>query len=200
MELARNSDTLGRVVANLLDRSGANILDSSSQNITTITETPNQIGDGTSVDYNNRVDVYVFYGHTEAILDRNGVDILDSLYNTINGTTGAPNGVRMYSGFISDISSRYGSSETTVVSLMSFGWDLDQYVVSSGTNTTVAFNSTDPSDIVKNGITTFQSVSGSTISWNSSSIDVSGTTVSYTFKLNTYMELLKKAIELAPSD
>lgn len=200
LELARNSDTLSRSTETLLDHLSDPILDSDSQAIFTTKQSPNQIGEGSTINYNNRVDVYVFYGQSDAILDYQGNEILDSNFEAIIGTTGAPNGIRLYSGFISDISSRYGTTETTIVSLMSYGWDLDQYVVSSGSNTTVAFNSIDPSDMVKNGVSTFATESGSMISWNTSTIEASGTIVSYTVKLNTYLELLKKSVELAPSD
>lgn len=200
VELARNSDTLGYQVENLLDYLGAAILDSSNNPISTVNQSPNQIGEGSNVNYNNRVDVYVFYGSSDAILDNNGFEILDNNSEALIGTIGSPNGVRIYTGFISDISSRYGSTETTLVTLMSFGYDLDQYVVSSGSNTTVAFNSYDPSDIVRDGLDAFATASDSDISYDASTIDDTGTVVSYTFKLNTYLELLKKSIELAPSD
>lgn len=200
LTLARNSDTRITSVGNLQDQTGANILDQTSAVITTSVDSPNQVGAGSNVDYNLRVDVYVFYGHSESIQDQNGFDILDQAFDPITGSVGAPNGARIYSGFISDISSRYGSTETTVVTLMTFGWDLDQYPVSSGSSTTVAFSSTDPSQIIKTGITSFQTASGSAISWTSSTVATTGTTVSYTFKANTYLELLKKALELAPSN
>ncbi len=60
LELARNSDTLIVSTETLQDHLSASILDSNSQTISTLSTSPNQIGDGSLVDYNNRIDAYVF--------------------------------------------------------------------------------------------------------------------------------------------
>jgi len=61
------------------------------------------------------------------------------------------------------------------------------------------FNSQDPSTIFTDLIDTFQSLGGD-LTYDSDSIEVSGTTVSYTFKFNTFLEAVKKVIELAPAN
>lgn len=200
VELARTADSLGRIANRLVDTSNVQITDNNGQTIATILESPNQIGDGSSVQYNYRVKIWVFYGRATTIQTSTYVDILDSSFNPLTATLGAPNGIVIFDGFISDIAARYGSTETTVVTLSSFGHDLDNYVVKSGSNTTVAFNSYDPSDIIRDGIDAFKLASGSPLNYEDNSVEMTGTVVSYTFKLNTYLELLKKALELAPSD
>src|SRR5690606_20761672 len=151
------------------------------------------------VNHNYRVDVWVFYGELSPILDSNGAPILDSDDNPILGQSGAPNGRRIFTGFISEIESKYGDDETTLVELTSFGFDLDQYVIETETgDTTVPCNSTDPSTIVSEAMEDFNSREGLP-KITTQSVDSTGTTVSYTFRVKPYQELLPKAVEPAPA-
>jgi hypothetical protein len=65
--------------------------------------------------------------------------------------------------------------------------------------TTVAYNSLDPSTILKRIVDDYNR-QGGTISYTSSSIDTTGSTVSYTFNTNSTLEGIKKCLELAPVD
>jgi hypothetical protein len=198
--LARNSDSRVVDFSTMLDETGAIINDENSNTILTSTESRNKVGAGSDLDHNYRVDLYVYYGEEAAILDENSLYILDENGEQIIGTTGSPNGVRRFTGFVSEINIQYGNSETTQVQLMSYGFDLDQYPVMSGANTTVAFNSYDPSNIVKGGMDLFIAQSSNTFTtYTAATIDLTGTVVSYTFKSNTYLELIKKSVELAPT-
>lgn len=197
VELARNSDSISVDIESLLDESSSEIDDNNSLPIQTTVISRNQVGPGSNVNHNYRVDIFAYYGRTDPILDSDSNPILDSDDQPIIGTTGAPNGVRRFTGFISDIATRYGDTETTKVTLMSFGFDLDQYVVEDSSDTTVPFNSYDPSDIVREGLDQFVSRGGIT-TYTSATIDDTSTVVSYTFRLNTFLELLKKSLELAP--
>lgn len=198
--LARNSDSRVVDFSTMLDETGAVINDENSNPILTSTESRNKVGAGSDLDHNYRVDLYVYYGEEAAILDENSLYILDENGEQIIGTTGSPNGVRRFTGFVSEINIQYGNSETTQVQLMSYGFDLDQYPVMSGANTTVAFNSYDPSNIVKGGMDLFIAQSSNTFTtYTAATIDTTGTVVSYTFKSNTYLELIKKSVELAPT-
>jgi hypothetical protein len=200
VRLARNSDSLTTTTENLLDSDGVTIDDSEDRPIQTTVKSRNQIGPGSTVNHNYRVDVYVFYGELSPILDSNGAPILDSDDNPILGQSGAPNGRRIFTGFISEIESKYGDDETTLVELTSFGFDLDQYVIETDIgDTTVPFNSYDPSDIVSEAMEDFNSREG-IMNVTAQSVETTGTTVSYTFRVNTYLEVLQKAVELAPSD
>lgn len=200
IELARNSDSLVVNTEPLQDSDSLDILDSNNFQILTTTQSRNKVGVGSNIAHNYRVDLFVFYGEVSPILDNNSAPILDNNGETIDGTQGAPNGVRRFTGFISQINIRYGDTETTLVQLTSYGYDLDQYLVKSGSNTTVAFNSFDPSDIVKDGLDAFTTQAGgdSFTTYSDQTVATTGTTVSYTFRANTYSELLQKSLELAP--
>lgn len=206
VQLARNSDTLGVTTSPLQTEAGTNILTQSDQTILVSTETRNQVGPSSSVYYNNRVDVTVFYGMVEPLYTEDMQPILTEDDETILAESGAPNGRRIFSGFISEINSRYGNTETTVVQLTSYGYDLDQYALTTAYDnmvTTVTFNSTDPSDIARTAMARFVQASTDQVTYThatSGSIATTGTVVSYTFRNNTYKEVLDKVLELMPSN
>ncbi len=197
LELARNSDSLGISTTSLLDSNNAVVTDSNTFSILTTTDQPNQVGPGSSINHNNRVDVSAFYGSTQSLLDSDNNEILDSNNEPIITTLGAPNGRIIFTGFIAEIGSRYGSTETTTVQLMSYGYDLQQFpVITSGGNTTVPFLSVDPSALVRTALTQFATDSalfGTYTTFNNSTIQDTGTVISYTFRANTYAEVLKRA-------
>lgn len=158
VELARNSDTVGTTTSPILDDNGQAILDDTELPILGSMETRNQIGAGTSVDYNNRVDIVAFYGSSEPLYDDEMDEILDDNGEAIITEVGAPNGRRIFTGFISEINSRYGNTESTVVQLTSYGFDLDQYpITTSDGKTTVPFLSKDPSQIARDAVDKFVS-------------------------------------------
>lgn len=207
VELARNSDSLGVSVLPLQTESDVDILTESDQQILVATESRNQIGSGSSVDYNNRVDIYAYYGSIEPLYTEDLMEILTEDDEAILADVGSPNGRVVFTGFISDINSRYGNSETTVVQLTSYGWDLDQFPITTAYNnevTTVPFNSVDPSNIAITAVDRFvQRSSLEEVTYTNrtdNSISLTGTTVSYTFKANTYKDVLDKTLELMPSD
>lgn len=203
IELARNSDTVGTVSSNLLTESNQNILAEDDLPLLAVTESKNQIGPGSSVDYNNRVDIYAFYGSTGPLQTEDYESIITEDDEEILADLGHPNGIRVFTGFISEINSRYGNTETTIVQLSSYGWDTDQFPLMKSGATTVTYNSYDPSDIAKDAIDQFVTDSSSYGTYthrDSISIATSGTTVSYTFKSNTYKEVMDKVLELLPSN
>ena len=203
IELARNSDTVGTTVQPLLTEADTTITTEDDLNLLVATESRNQIGSGSSVDYNNRVDIYAFYGRVEPLYTESMEEILTEDDEQILADIGAPNGVRVFTGFISEINSRYGSSESTLVQLTSYGWDLDQFPLLQSGKTTVAFNSQDPSDIAQTAVDLFRTDSASYGTYTDRtaiSISTTGTVVSYTFRSNTYKEVLDKTLELMPSN
>lgn len=207
VELARNSDSLGVSVSPLQTESGIDILTESDQQLLVATESRNQIGSGSSVDYNNRVEVTAYYGSIEPLLTEDLMELLTEDDEPILADVGSPNGRVIFSGFISDINSRYGNSETTLVQLTSYGWDLDQFPITTAFNneiTTVPFNSVDPSTIAITAIDRFVQRSNlDEITYTNrtdTSISTTGTVVSYTFKANTYKDVLDKTLELMPSN
>lgn len=203
IELARNSDSVGQIVSPLQTEDGQNITAEDGAVLYATTESRNQVGSGSSVDYNNRVDIYVFYGYTEPLMTESGEIIYTESGEPLIVAMGAPNGRRIFTGFISGLNSRYGDTETTVVQLSSYGWDLGQFPIMSGANTTVSYSSEDPSFIAKDLTDKFVSQSsgyGTYTKREEGSISNTGTTVSYTFRANTYAEGLSKTVELMPSN
>lgn len=207
VELARNSDSVGVTSEPLLTDDNDIITTDDNLPLLASVETRNQIGAGSSVDYNNRVDILAFYGAIEPLYTDDMDEILTDDDEPILAEEGAPNGRRIFTGFISEINSRYGNSETTVVQLTSFGYDLDQYPITTAYNnnvTTVAFNSQDPSDIARTAIDRFvQTSSLEQVTYTMrtiGSISSTGNVVSYTFRNNTYKEVLDKVLELMPSN
>ncbi len=61
------------------------------------------------------------------------------------------------------------------------------------------FLSTDPGAMARELMDNFIALGGN-LSYTESTIDLPGTTVSYTFKFNKYLEAIKKCVELAPAD
>ena len=61
------------------------------------------------------------------------------------------------------------------------------------------FNSYDPSQILKECITNYVQQNGS-VNYSGSTIDMTGTAVSYTFNVNTTLEAINKCVELAPKN
>ena len=203
VELARNSDSVGQIVTPLQTEAGQNITTEDGAILYATTESRNQVGSGSSVDYNNRVDIYVFYGYTEPLMTESGEIIYTESGEPLIVSMGAPNGRRIFTGFISGLNSRYGDTETTVVQLSSYGWDLGQFPITSGANTTVTYSSQDPSNIAKDLTDKFVAQSagyGTYTQRAEGSISDTGTTVSYTFRANTYAEGLSKTVELMPSN
>ena len=206
VELARNSDSLGTTTAPLTTEDSQNITTEGDENILVTTESRNQIGDGSSVNYNNRVDIMAYYGEVAPLLTEDSEIITTEDEEDLLAEIGSPSGRRIFTGFISDINSRYGNTETTVVQLTSYGYDLDQYPITNDSDeTTVAYSSEDPSDIALDAMDRFVAASSGE-SYNtytlatSASISITGTTVSYTFRVNSYKDVLDKVLELMPSN
>lgn len=107
----------------------------------------------------------------------------------------------LFTGYISKYVSNYGQSENTVVSLMSYGADMDNYVLEDSGSTRIPYLSQDPSAILKDALDRFNADGGiPSYNQNGTTVDITATEVSYTFNLNTILEVVKKVLELAPTD
>jgi hypothetical protein len=126
-------------------------------------------GEGLDIDYANRVEVIV--------VDKE-----------------ATNGLVIYTGYIAKYNADY-NTDTIHVTLNSYGADLGHIVMESAGNTTIPHLSKDPSQIIKDILDAYDG----DISYSSSSISMTGTTVSYTFNTNTVKEGIDKCVQLAPS-
>lgn len=199
VDLARNSDSKIIQLENLNTTTLEDITTQDGNTLVVGLETTNAIGPGSNVDVNYRVEIWVFYGEITDLSTTSGEIILTQDGENLQVNFGAVNGLRKFNGYITRYTSRYGGNETVRVSLASFGAELDNYVLESGTATTVAYSSQDPSNIVKDALDKF-TAAGGLVDYTGSSVELTGTSVTYTFRLNTYLEVLKKCVELAPYD
>lgn len=202
IELARNSDSRDTERQNRTTVSGANRTVVSGQTRTVSTETRAKVGPGSDLVHNNRVDIWIYYGMTANRTTVDGRDrtTVDGANRTVD--VGYPNGRKKFSGFISQINTRYGSTETTSVTLMSYGYDLDQYLYDTPSGaTTVVQNSVDPSTMVKNALDRFAAVGiGTYTKYSPISISPTLSVASYTYRANTYLEVIEKSLELSPTN
>lgn len=201
IELARNSDTKFKSITTLtLEDNVTPITTEDLEPIEVVLLTNNNIGTGTDVDLNHTVEIYEYYGSQSVLTTESGEPITTESLDPIYVTLGAPNGRPVFTGYISAINSRYGGSETIRVQLLSFGDELDNYVLEDALGKTkVAYNSYDPSDIFKDTLDKFNTAGG-IVTYDASTIDLTGSIVSYTFNTNTELEVLKKSLELTPRD
>ena len=111
----------------------------------------------------------------------------------------APNGARVYRVFISQYRAIIdGQTEYVDVILQSYSFLLArQFLKDDDGYTALTYSSEDPSDILKD-IIDKQRAAGGEVRYTASSIEDTGTTVSYTFNLYTYKEAIDKVLELCP--
>jgi hypothetical protein len=81
----------------------------------------------------------------------------------------------------------------------STSYDLGFTIVTSSGGIGNQFLSQDPGSIVRTLLDTYADIGG-TLSYTTSTVQLTSTTVSYTFKFNKYLEAIKKSVELAPAN
>lgn len=199
VELSRSADRTTPTIDTLVAEDGTAINTESAIGIVAATSSADQVGAGTTVELNYRIDIYAFFGSSSTWETQAGIPITTEAGGSLEFEVGSPNGRKVFSGFVIHYATRYGDKDTTLVKLQSYGAQLDNYVIESAGSTTVAFNSYDPSDTLRSLLTSFQAAGGRG-GYSSTSVDTTGTVTSYTFKLNTYYEGIKKLIELAPAN
>ena len=109
----------------------------------------------------------------------------------------AVNGIRIHTGFIAsyEININADGKKIINVHVVSYTVEAEKLVAKDGSgNTTLIYNSYEPADIMKDLLNKMNQ----TLTYNSSSIENTDTTVSYTFKYATFLEAIKKVIELTP--
>jgi hypothetical protein len=87
----------------------------------------------------------------------------------------------------------------SVPTFIDMGVDLAFKVYEAGLDTTVTYNSMDPSNIAKR-IIDFARSQGAQINYTNDSIDLTGTEVSITFQTNTIAEALEQVVKLCPAE
>lgn len=110
-----------------------------------------------------------------------------------------PDGLLLFSGFIVGYKPVVDEiNEFVDVTIFSYIAELQRMILRDASgNTTLAYNSYDPSQILRDVIDKYRSLGGS-LSYSADSIMDTHTTVSYTFNANTIKECFDKIIELCP--
>lgn len=199
IELARTADT--RIISDLplATEDGFDLTTESDIILTSYSESNQPYGEGTLIDFNNRVDIYAFFGYPDVLQAQNEVTIDDQDNSAIDVTVGSPNGRRMFTGYITDFTAQYGAQNSTKVSLASFGTQLANYIIEEDGSTRVPYYSQDPSDIARD-LVDKASAAGLEVSYSMGSIQNSNTVATYIYKLNTFLEGIQKVVQLAPAD
>ncbi len=131
--LARNSDSRSANYDSIANDSDVPIITDDNNEIAAEIATLAAIGPGTTVDLNLNVKIFEFSASTTSI-----------------------EGDIVFTGYISKYTSKYGSTETTQVSLFSYGADLDNWLLTdTDGNTRVSYLSIDPANILKTTLDKF---------------------------------------------
>lgn len=112
----------------------------------------------------------------------------------------APTGVVVYNGYISKYTPTLTEGkEFVVVTCLGYVTETERFMAEdvSG-NTTLTYNTYDPTDILKDVLDKF-STAGGHADYTGSSADDTGTSVTYEFNTYTVKEALDKIVELAPN-
>lgn len=183
--LARNSDSVARGLETLSDDSNDPLITDSNDEIIAETETANTVGAGTNVALNLNVEVYVY--------KEDDPDLL---------------GTRIFTGFISKFVTQYGRAEQTIVTLFPHSAELDNWVLEGVGGdlgeTRVTKNSMDPGQVIMDTLDQMTG-DGGIPTYDTGTVElvsdyVPGYEVSYTYNVNTELEVIRKNLELAPTD
>lgn len=198
--LGRSIDTPFNDPVRLLTEAEEHILTEAGEFLQGDYFSPNRVGPGTDVAVNNRIEIWEYYGSIDNLLANPDLEeIITTGGDNIAVHYGAPNGRRVFKGRIVEWEADYGTSDNVLVTIATNGRQLDNYVLKNGETTTVPYLSQDPAAMLRSGINNLRA-QGSTINFTPQSIQDTGNVASYTFRLNTGLELANKSIELAPSD
>ena len=157
------------------------------------------IGTGTDLDLNQNIEINAYYGSFVELLTEGDETITTEDDVELLVSDGAPEGYAIFKGYVSDWDLDFGESDTISVYLMNNAIELNHIILKDGTDTKVTYNSMDPSDIVR-AVIDYAQTQGAHINYDTTSIEDTGTTVSYTFNMNTIAECLAKILELCPGD
>jgi hypothetical protein len=156
------------------------------------------IGAGTDLDLNQNIEVNAYYGEFVDLLTEGDEELTTEDDINLLVEDGAPEGYCVFRGWVSDWDLDFGDSDALSVTLLNNGVELNHIIMMDGTDTKVVFNSQDPSDIAR-AVIDYAQTQGAHINYDAGSIEDTGTTVSYTFNMNTISECLDKIVELCPS-
>lgn len=196
---ARNELTSKSLTDTLDDESDVSIDDESDAPLLIDLVAEVGLGVGTDLDLGYNVEVITHYGTYETLMTEDDLPIQDESDGDLEMPDGLPDGLTIFTGFVSDWEIDVARGGTIKISLLSHSAELNNIILKDGSNTKVSYNSWDPSNIAK-AVIDYAITQGASINYDATSIDLTGTTVSYTFNLNTIAECLDKVLELCPGD
>jgi hypothetical protein len=111
-------------------------------------------------------------------------------------------GVKIYSGYISSYNPFIdGKNEGVSITCLGYSTKFSKDYYKSGSTVKITHNSTDPSQIIRNMIDSFRTERNNPkINYGTGTVDNTGTSVSYTFGLKKYNEVLDIVVGLSPSN
>ncbi|MBB0998315.1 hypothetical protein G6024_14675 [Dietzia maris] len=194
VRLARSANTTREVRANLLTQGGDFLTTEDGARLVSVYETPNTVGEGTDVELNYNVDIYVHYGEFARLVTQLGEPIVTQAGDNIMVVSGAPLGTRVFSGYVLDYDASYGEESSVWVTVVSHGNELSDQEVLDGTKTNVRFSGTELSVITKNILDT----NPGRMSYSSVSLPSTGVTQTMDFQLNTKLEAIQSIYDQTP--
>ncbi|KUM39024.1 hypothetical protein AR689_07670 [Arthrobacter sp. EpRS71] len=192
--LARSPNTVKEVRASMTTEAGEPITTEDGERLTVTYETNNSVGEGTDVDINYKVDVYVHYGDFNRLVTEAGGPLTTEDGEYLLVASGAPSGVRVFSGTILDYKSTYDDQTGVTVTLASHGLGLSHELVRSGETTTVSYSSQALQTTLKSILDTNPQV----MSYSTDSIAVPGVSSAFKFELTTKLEAIERIHEQTP--
>lgn len=192
--LSRSPRTTKEKLDNLVTQGSEQITDEGGDPLLVSYETNNSVGEGTDVELNYQVDVYVIYGGFEPLTTQSGEPITTEDGEEILVSYGAPNGVRIFSGIILDYELVYGEQTGVTVTLASHGVELSEKVLMDGTKTTVTYSSTALETQAKSVLDANPGV----MTYSADSISATGVSRTLKYQLNTKLEAIKSIFNQTP--
>lgn len=194
VQLGRSANTTKEVRNLLISQDGKQLITQDGNSLVVTGQTSNTVGEGTDIDLNYNVDIYVQYGGFNNLITQDGTLLVTQDGNQLVVSFGSPLGTRIFSGYIMDYTSSYGDQTGVTVTLSSNGAELSQEVIRSGAVTTVTYNSAPLESIAKSVLDT----NPGKMSYDSSSIGVTGVSQTVTFQLNTKLEAIQSVYNQTP--
>jgi PKD repeat protein len=177
VRLSRSANNRLQSFLSLIAQDSSPLITQAGDQLVVTADQANTVGTGSDVDLNYQVDIYVAYGGWSYLPTQDG--------NQLVVTYGAPLGVRVFSGFILDYTSRYAADrEEVVVTLASNGWELSNEPIRSGATTTLTYSASPIETQVKSILDT----NPGKLSYSAISIANTGINVDGKFQLNTKLE------------
>lgn len=111
-----------------------------------------------------------------------------------------PAGIKVFSGYISRYDPRNdGPQEYIMVYILGYHTRMADFIFENSIGATgISYNSTDPGEIAEDIINKVRPT-GLPINWTETTLQKTGTVVSYTFQVNTVQECIDQILSLAPA-